>query len=261
MGIGSFVKAIYSLPEWGDNLVFKGGTCLHKCYIENYRFSEDLDFTVVSEKFELTMDLLELLCKQIFKQAAIQTHIEYLETLIFENKPTGYAAKVKFWGADHSRSQTPPSPERWATSIKIEIIQYEIMIFPTESKGIMHPYSDMAIVGDTKAICYSIEEVIAEKLRALIQRKYTAPRDYFDIWYLVNHNEHLNWVNIKEAFVKKVKFKKLEYNSPEDLLTEETIKLLNKHWGNTLKHQLRPELYVEPDVVIDYCKLLFSNNL
>src|SRR5437773_8372025 len=27
--------------------IFKGGTCLKKCYIETYRFSEDLDFTVL----------------------------------------------------------------------------------------------------------------------------------------------------------------------------------------------------------------------
>jgi len=26
--------------------IFKGGTCLKKCYFETYRFSEDLDFTV-----------------------------------------------------------------------------------------------------------------------------------------------------------------------------------------------------------------------
>lgn len=25
--------------------IFKGGTCLKKCYFETYRFSEDLDFT------------------------------------------------------------------------------------------------------------------------------------------------------------------------------------------------------------------------
>ena len=30
-----------------DTWVFKGGTCLKKCYIETYRFSEDLDFTVL----------------------------------------------------------------------------------------------------------------------------------------------------------------------------------------------------------------------
>ena len=31
-----------SLSKW----LFKGGTCLKKCYFETYRFSEDLDFTV-----------------------------------------------------------------------------------------------------------------------------------------------------------------------------------------------------------------------
>src|SRR5215471_8325097 len=28
--------------------LFKGGTCLKKCYFESYRFSEDLDFTVTN---------------------------------------------------------------------------------------------------------------------------------------------------------------------------------------------------------------------
>jgi len=27
-------------------LLFKGGTCIKKCYIPDYRFSEDLDFTL-----------------------------------------------------------------------------------------------------------------------------------------------------------------------------------------------------------------------
>ena len=34
-------------PRLHDTWVFKGGTCLKKCYIETYRFSEDLDFTVL----------------------------------------------------------------------------------------------------------------------------------------------------------------------------------------------------------------------
>lgn len=29
-----------------SNWLFKGGTCLKKCYFETYRFSEDLDFTI-----------------------------------------------------------------------------------------------------------------------------------------------------------------------------------------------------------------------
>src|SRR6266508_6291443 len=32
-----------------DRLIFKGGTALKKCYFPDYRFSEDLDFTLVEE--------------------------------------------------------------------------------------------------------------------------------------------------------------------------------------------------------------------
>ena len=32
-----------------ETWVFKGGTCLKKCYFETYRFSEDLDFTLRNE--------------------------------------------------------------------------------------------------------------------------------------------------------------------------------------------------------------------
>ncbi len=41
---GIFHDEILS-PAW----VFKGGTCLKKCFFETYRFSEDLDFTIIDK--------------------------------------------------------------------------------------------------------------------------------------------------------------------------------------------------------------------
>lgn len=38
----------------GTQLVFKGGTALHHCYLPQHRFSEDLDFTSLDR--ELTLD-------------------------------------------------------------------------------------------------------------------------------------------------------------------------------------------------------------
>jgi len=45
--LGWFLWAIASEPALADTWVFKGGTCLKKCYFETYRFSEDLDFTLI----------------------------------------------------------------------------------------------------------------------------------------------------------------------------------------------------------------------
>lgn len=47
--IGWLLRSISEHPvlsQW----VFKGGTCLKKCYFETNRFSEDLDFTIPSNQ-------------------------------------------------------------------------------------------------------------------------------------------------------------------------------------------------------------------
>ena len=45
--LGWLLWGIGSDPALGPAWVFKGGTCLKKCYLETYRFSEDLDFSVL----------------------------------------------------------------------------------------------------------------------------------------------------------------------------------------------------------------------
>lgn len=44
--LGWILAGIHEHSELRENWVFKGGTCLKKCYFETYRFSEDLDFTL-----------------------------------------------------------------------------------------------------------------------------------------------------------------------------------------------------------------------
>lgn len=47
--LGWLLAGIASSPSLARSWVFKGGTCLRKCYYETYRFSEDLDFTVIED--------------------------------------------------------------------------------------------------------------------------------------------------------------------------------------------------------------------
>ena len=44
--LGWMLAGIFAHPALGPAWVFKGGTCLKKCFLETYRLSEDLDFTV-----------------------------------------------------------------------------------------------------------------------------------------------------------------------------------------------------------------------
>ena len=239
--LGHFIDSIMSISECRESLVFKGGTCLKKCYLPDYRFSEDLDFTAINPHFILNEDLLKKITGLVTERTEIPLHPEKLQPLRHKEMPTGYATVIKFWGADHPRNQAPPSPERWTSSIKIEIILYEKMIFTVQNKKVVHEYTDQLTKATHSIPCYALHEVLAEKLRALIQRSYTAPRDYYDIWHLSNNAKDLDWPLIVEAFYEKMKFKKLDFSGVEQLINDENDKKLKAAWKNSLGHQIPEE--------------------
>lgn len=259
--LGHFIAAIFNEPELKETLIFKGGTCLKKCWFEEYRFSEDLDFTSKSQELELTQQHLKFITKYVEDNTEVKTHIVSLKPLKFKDRLTGYEAIIKFWGADHPRNIMPPTPERWQTKIKIEIILYEEMIFDVSQQKVTHPYSDTLKL-ETTIPCYKIEEVLAEKLRALIQRSYTAPRDYYDIWYLSNNFPDLDWKSIVVAFHKKMKFKNLEFTGIEQLINPKSDKVLKGAWKNSLGHQIQQDKLPDYEIVranlLDLFQIIFN---
>ena len=236
--LGHFVDALFSVPACREQLIFKGGTCLKKCYFPDYRFSEDLDFTALDPNFHLTEELLNQIMQLVTERTGIPLHLQQLKLLKHRERPTGFAAMVKFWGADHPRNQPPPPPHRWRTSIKIEVISYETMLFPVKERTVYHRYSDTLSPYAQNVPCYSLSEVLAEKLRALVQRSYTAPRDFYDIWYLAHHVPDLDWPAITQAFHQKMKFKGLTFTSVAQMINDENDKRLQAAWKNSLAHQI-----------------------
>jgi len=240
--LGHFIDAIFSVPELKQKLIFKGGTCLKKCYIPDYRFSEDLDFTSIDKDFKLTRKHLDIISAFLKQRVEMPTHFESLKELRYKDKLTGYEAIMKFWGSDHPRNDSPPLPQRWQTKVKIEIILYELILFPVSYRDVVHSYSDKLTENALKVPCYSIEEVLAEKIRSLIQRSYTAPRDFYDIWYLSKHFPELDYKLIAEAFHKKLAFKGHSFSAVEQLINSENDNHLKAAWKNSLAHQITGEL-------------------
>jgi predicted nucleotidyltransferase component of viral defense system len=256
--LGHFIDAIYSVPECRQDLMFKGGTCLRKCRFPDYRFSEDLDFTSGNPDFDLSRALLSRIVKIVTNRTEIPLFIKELKELKSDDKRTGFAAIVKFWGADHPKNQSPPPPARWTSSIKIEIILYEKILFEPDYLEVIHEYSD-SLSEAAKAIpCYPITEVLAEKLRALVQRSYSAPRDFYDIWYLSNHGTELNWNEIVAAFYQKMKLKGLEFTGVDQMINPENDKRLKAAWQNSLVHQVKSEFLPEYEPVRDEIKGLLD---
>jgi predicted nucleotidyltransferase component of viral defense system len=256
--LGHFTDAIFSIPACRKNLVFKGGTCLKKCRFPDYRFSEDLDFTSKNDAFVFDLPMLEQITALVKGRTEMPLHIQSVKELRFNDKLTGYSARIKYWGADHRKDQQLPEPARWLTSIKIEIILYEIMIFESETKNIHHPYSDALSENALHIPVYSINEVLAEKLRALIQRSYTAPRDYYDIWYLNRNNENIDWQKVIKAFHAKTAYKGLQFTGVGQLISPQNDKLLKAAWKNSLEHQVSSGYLPEYDEVRYDLLMLFT---
>ena len=170
------------------------------------------------------------------------THCESLKELKYNDKLTGYEAIIKFWGSDHPRNEAPPPPQRWQTKVKIELILYELVLFPASKRDVIHPYSDKLTENALQVPCYSIEEVLAEKMRSLIQRSYAAPRDFYDIWNLSKYFPELEYKPIVDAFHKKLAFKGHSFSGIEQLINSENDKHLKAAWKNSLAHQITGEL-------------------
>ena len=60
--------------------------------------------------------------KAVKNSSGILFHIQKISELRHKDKLTGYQAKLKYWGANHSKNQEPPSPDRWMTNIVEQII-------------------------------------------------------------------------------------------------------------------------------------------
>ena len=243
--LGHFLAELFR-SEWAQQqLIFKGGTCLKKCYFKNYRFSEDLDFTLTNPGFVVTDKLIRDVCNKIIEKAGILLNPETIQPIVSDNQLCGYKSLIRFWGANHKRNQQPAPPQRWLTSIKVEIISYEKVVDLPNYKFLLDDFSDSQQFAGLKIPCYSISEIIAEKFRSLLQRGYSAPRDYYDLWYILR-SEKVDWEKTLIIFNEKMIYKKIQFFGYEDFFEERKIKSVKREWKNSLQGHVR---YIElPDV-------------
>ena len=182
--LGWFLVSLAVTPDTSRHLRFKGGTCLRKCYFPDYRFSEDLDFTA-SDSFKpnsLT-DWIDQAVHWSEEKGGPNFRAEPYRLDVVEDdygKET-YQVRIYYRG-----------PLVWGGSpraIRMDITRDELLLFPARDQTIFHPYSDAPGFGKLNVSCYSLEEILTEKLRALGgQRRFAISRDLYDIYFLSRAN-------------------------------------------------------------------------
>lgn len=86
--LGWLLRGIATTPEFRERWLFKGGTCLKKCYFETYRFSEDLDFTLLRSEHvdaEFLVAAFGEVVEQIYEEAGIEMAADRVRFEIYDN--------------------------------------------------------------------------------------------------------------------------------------------------------------------------------
>ena len=216
-----------------QNWLFKGGTSLKKCFFETFRFSEDLDFTVIQPE-HLSEPFLLNKFKNISEIIYEKTGIAFLkEEFRFKILPKSNN-KLSAQGRIHYNG--PLQRKRGFAAIKLDLTADEIIVLNKQKQEVYHPYSDKPDYG-IFANCYTFEEVIAEKIRALSQR--ASPRDLYDIIHFFRNRETIdNPQLVYNVLVKKCGYKKISVPTFELMKQHEKIEEMKSQWHNMLAHQL-----------------------
>lgn len=115
------------------SIILKGGTGIKKAYHENYRFSDDLDFSLTHPI--KNQDLFTHMNEAVEK-AKEKVGINFQINNDFAKTKTGFKGKIYF-NMIQNTNGTP-------LSIKVDITNYdnEVILLPTEKKKVFHSYSD-----------------------------------------------------------------------------------------------------------------------
>ncbi len=172
--LGWLLAGIAQHPATKSNWVFKGGTCLKKCVLETYRFSEDLDFTLLpgAEYSEAGVEaVLRELVAQVTSLSGIRfpaSGLSVRQRKDLTGRPT-LEGRIEYSGP----LVFPGSPK-----IRLDLTQHEPVLRLPQRRSVFHPYPDH-LPGEFAVTTYAIGELVAEKTRALCERM--RPRDLYDV--------------------------------------------------------------------------------
>jgi len=228
--LGWFLHGLITVSKWNQSCIFKGGTCLRKCYFPDYRFSEDLDFTMIQL---ITLDDLENWITQIADWITDQQGPNFLiqptrlEIVNDEYGNETYQARIYYRG-----------PLEWGgppRAVKLDVTRAEIVALPAVEKPIIHPYSDGNLFEGNHISCYSLEEIVAEKMRAIAgQRRFAVSRDIYDIYQIVKFGVDMD--RVYEVLPQKFIAKELDSRQFDVRLLEKRRKEYERDWNNRLNY-------------------------
>lgn len=201
---GWLLAGIYSISSLKDVLVLKGGNCFRKAYFPQTRFSNDLDFSALNEINPTFLETeLNRVCDFVQENSGVQfvkdrNWVE--EKRHSDNERKIYEARLyfrDFYG----------NPLTITVSVRLDVTEHDRIYLPTQNRFLIHPYSD-ADKCAVKIRAQKLEELLASKLKCLLQRRHSF--DLYDYVYsiFINRDVGVDRREIISTFFKKTIFER-----------------------------------------------------
>ena len=231
--LGWMLAAFGEHPDTRDAWLFKGGTCLKKCFFETYRFSEDLDFTL-REPAHLDAAFLNKLFEDIaawiYDETGMVLPPDARKADVFTNPRGGTSAEGRL-GYRGPLGRAGDAPR-----IKLDLTDHERIVLDPDRREVHHPYTDRPTDG-IWVTTYSFEEVFAEKTRALAER--LRPRDLYDVVHLYRRQDLTpEREKVISTLTAKCEFKGIPVPTLQSIRESPLVAELQVSWGQMLAHQL-----------------------
>ena len=238
------LAGIAQVESLRHTLVFKGGTALKKCYFGEYRLSEDLDFSglpgvptgtdmeqAISQVCDGTQSLLD-------EYAPVEISFDrYTEKNPHPGKQEAFNIRARL-----------PWQRRPQTVVMIEISMDEPVLKPKQIRKIIHEYGEAF---DAEIAVYALEEIVAEKLRAILQHieklkvrgwSRSRARDYYDLWRVLGtYRDEMDLKNFTSFLHQKCATRHVSFSSPGDFFQSAMLASVEKSWEQWLE-PLVPDL-------------------
>lgn len=210
-----------------DKIVFKGGTLLNKIHLNYHRLSEDIDFTYLdpeglgarSKRSRVITPIRE---KMPGLLKLLELKSEKPEGEGFNNS-TQYVFNISYASFITGKDE----------NIKLEISLRQIPLDKPVHNVITHfykdPFTGEDLIPKSKILSLSLNEAVAEKLKAAITRRDVAIRDYYDLWYIAESKFDFKDRRFLSIFKKKLEDEEYKGDYSQNFgLEQKTIELLRR---------------------------------
>jgi predicted nucleotidyltransferase component of viral defense system len=205
-------------------LGFKGGTALKRCYFGDYRFSEDLDFTLIEPvPPEELVRRLETVYAAVREASGIVFTFDREDRHAHANSYTFY---LRYVG---------PLPR--GNDVKVDITLREHLVYPLQERPILRGYEEFADLPENRLIqVYSLAEIATEKTIALADRARNEPRDLYDLWHLTS-SEGVELGDLLDAVRQKLEFRGKPFEGISEAIRVKEGRL-RALWSHRLAYQM-----------------------